>query len=246
MYNWYENDIFWEVMAPKLFDTKPLSETLQEVDQIISLLKLSPNSTVLDLCCGQGRHSLELAKRGFKVTGVDRTLEYLEKANAKANQQSLSIEFMQEDMRKFKRLHRFDAIIIMYTSFGYFEEHKDNMQVLHNCYYSLKDSGSLLIDLMGKEVVARIFCECESYKLNGSSYIEERKVSEDWSWMENRWIIQKDNNKQEFKLSHWLYSANELSNMLMDTGFSSIKIFGNLKGALYNHKAERLVALARK
>jgi SAM-dependent methyltransferase len=188
MSKWYENDIFWEVMAPKLFGKKPLLETIQEVDQIISLLKLNPNSNILDLCCGQGRHSLELSRRGFNVTGVDRTLKYLEKAKAEVNQQSLSIEFIQDDMRKFKRLNYFDAIIIMYTSFGYFEEHNDNLRVLHNSNDSLKDNGLLLIDLMGKEIVARIFCERESYEINGISYIEERRVTNNWSWLENRWI----------------------------------------------------------
>jgi SAM-dependent methyltransferase len=246
MCKWYENDIFWEVMAPKIFGKKQLAETIQEVDQIISLLRLSPNLTVLDLCCGQGRHSLELAKRGFKVTGVDRTLKYLEKAKAEAIRQSLPIEFIKEDMLKFKRLNYFDATLIMYTSFGYFEEHNDNMQVLHNSYDSLKHDGVFLIDLMGKEIVARIFCERESYEINGTSYIEERRVTNNWSWIENRWIMIKDNDRQEFRLSHWLYSAGELSKMLNDTGFSSIKIFGNLNGASYDQTAERLIAVARK
>jgi cyclopropane fatty-acyl-phospholipid synthase-like methyltransferase len=246
MFKWYENAEFWEVMAPKLFGAEKIAETKQEIDQIISLLKITAGSTVLDLCCGQGRHSLELARRDFNTTGVDRTLKYLEKAKDEAKEQNLSIEFIEDDMRHFKRLDYFNAIIIMYTSFGYFEEHNENMQVLHNCYYSLKDNGSLLIDLMGKEVVARIFCERESYQLNGSTYIEERKVSKDWSWMENRWIKQTDNSRQEFKLSHWLYSANELSIMLKEVGFRITKFFGNLGGDPYDHTAQRLIALASK
>jgi len=243
---WYEDDNFWEVMAPKLFGEKLLIDTKQEVEQIISLLEIAPDSKVLDLCCGQGRHSLELTRRGFITTGVDRTSKYLEKAKSDANEQNLSIEFIRDDMRYFRRSHYFDAVIIMYTSFGYFNEPLENMQVLHNSYDSLKENGSLLIDLMGKEIVARIFCERESYELNGITYIEERKVTNNWNWIENRWIMIKDNNRQEFRLSHWLYSANELSRMFKDAGFSSIKIFGNLEGSPYDHKAERLIALARK
>ena len=126
------------------------------------------------------------------------------------------------------------------------EEPNENMQVLHNFYNSLKNNDSLLIDLMGKEIVARIFCERECYELNGTTYIEERKVTNDWNWMENRWISLNDNNRQEFKLAHWLYSANELSIMLKDAGFRFTKIFGNLGGAPYDHTAQRLIALARK
>lgn len=246
MDNWYEDDNFWEVLAPRLFGEKQLDETKQEVDQIISLLEIPLRSKILDLCCGQGRHSLELASKGFIITGVDRTLKYLEKAKSDANAKNLSVEFILDDMRHFKRLNYFDAVIIMYTSFGYFSNPIDNMQVLHNAYNSLKENGSLLIDLMGKEIVARIFSVRDCYELNGTTYIEERKVTNNWNWIENRWIMIKDNIKQEFRLSHWLYSANELSIMLNDAGFSFVKILGNLRGAPYNHTAQRLIALARK
>jgi ubiquinone/menaquinone biosynthesis C-methylase UbiE len=233
-------------MAPKIFGEKQLAETEQEVDQIISLMEINSGSKVLDLCCGQGRHSLELTKKGFNTTGVDRTSKYLEKAKSDAHKKNFDVEFIKDDMRHFKRLDYFNAVIIMYTSFGYFKDHYDNMKVLENSLNSLKDNGSLLIDVMGKEVVARIFCERECYELNGATYIEERKVTNDWSWMENCWIQMKDNKRQEFRLKHWLYSANKLRKMLKDIGFSLVKIFGNLSGAPYDHTAQRLIAIAQK
>lgn len=246
MTDWYNIDEFWDVMSHKLFAEKNPAETKKEIDQIIHLTGITPDSHILDLCCGLGRHSLELAKRGFKVTGVDRTVQYLEKAKSEASEKDLSIEFIKDDMRNFKRANYFNAIIIMYTSFGYFEEHNDNMKVLYNSHSSLKKNGFLLIDLVGKEILQRKFTERETFELEGITYIEERKVINNWSRIENRWIMLKDNLQKEFNLSHWLYSENELRKMLTDAGFSSVKIFGDLEGKKYDENAERLIAIAVK
>jgi len=243
---WYNNDEFWDVMSHKLFAVKDPAETKKEIEQIISLTGITPGSKLLDLCCGQGRHSLEFARRGYKVTGVDRTKRYLEKAKKEAARENLSVEFIEDDMTDFKRKIYFNAIITMYTSFGYFEEHNDNMKVLYNSYSSLKKKGLLLIDVVGKEILQRKFTERESFELDGITYIEERKVINNWSRIENRWIMLKDNLQKEFKLSHWIYSENELKKMLSNAGFSSVKIFGDLAGKKYDENAERLIAIAVK
>lgn len=246
MTDWYDIDEFWDVMSHKLFAEKIPAETKKEIDQIISLTGISPNSTILDLCCGLGRHSLELAERGFEVTGVDRTVQYLEKAKSEASEKDLSIEFIRDDMRNFKRANYFNAIIIMYTSFGYFEDQTENMKVLRNSFSSLKEKGLLLIDVVGKEILQRKFNDRESFELDGITYIEERKVINNWSRIENRWIILKDNIQKEYKLSHWIYSENELNKMLSSAGFSSVKIFSDLAGKKYDENAERLIAIAVK
>jgi ubiquinone/menaquinone biosynthesis C-methylase UbiE len=246
MTDWYDIDEFWDVMSHKLFAEKNPAETKKEIEQIISLTGITPNFKILDLCCGQGRHSLELAKRGFEVTGVDRTVQYLEKAKSETSKQNFSIEFIKDDMRNFKRANYFNAIIIMYTSFGYFEDQNENIKVLHNSFISLKKKGLLLIDVVGKEILQRKFTERESFELDGITYIEERKVINNWSRIENRWIMLKDNLQKEFKLSHWVYSENELKKMLSNAGFSSVKIFGDLTGKKLDENAERLIAIAVK
>ena len=86
---WYEDDDFWEVMGPKLFSEDHWKKAPEEVQKIIALLGIEPVAHVLDLCCGPGRHSLELARRGFTVTAVDRTLRYLEDAKKRAEQENL-------------------------------------------------------------------------------------------------------------------------------------------------------------
>jgi SAM-dependent methyltransferase len=182
-----------------MFHERRWEKAQEEVANITSLLKASPGASVLDLCCGPGRHSLQLARSGFSVTGVDRTRTYLQKARKQAETEGLKIEFIQDDMRSFCRPGGFDAAINLFTSFGYFEDVNDDRRVAANVYRSLKEKGVFLIDIMGKEVLARIFRERDWYELDNTMVLEERKVCANWSWMESRWLMIKDGKIDEFR-----------------------------------------------
>jgi len=160
--------------------------------------------------------------------------------------EGLKVEFVQSDMRTFCRPDAFDAVVNLFTSFGYFEDPEDDRQVAMNMYRSLKPGGAFLIDMMGKEVLARIFRERDWYEEDGVLVLQERKVSKSWSWMENRWIIFKDDNRTELNLSHRIYSAVELTSLLAECGFTHVDAYGNLEGSAYDHLARRLVVVARK
>ncbi len=246
MKTWHDDDDFWETMAAFMFDEERLSSTPVEIDQVLALLDLGPDSAVLDLCCGPGRHSLELARRGLHVTGVDRTTAYLKKARKQARSEGLDVKFVQEDMRCFCKPDTFDSAMMMFTSFGYFEEPDENMAVLVNTYRSLKEQGTLIIDVMGKEVLARIFGERDWHEQDGVIFLQEHKISKNWSWMENRWIMLDGQKRREFEVSHWIYSAAELTTILAGCGFSSVDVYGDFDGAPYDHKARRLITVAHK
>ena len=243
---WHEQDTFWEEWAPIMFPERRWEETAEEVANIISLLNIGEAASVLDLCCGPGRHSLQLARQGFSVTAVDRTKMYLERACKQAETEGLAIEFIQDDMRKFCRPGSFDVAINLFTSFGYFEDMNDDRQVAANVYHSLKEKGVFLIDIMGKEVLARIFRERNWYELDNIMVLQEHKVCANWSWIENRWLMIKDGKTDEWKVSHRLYSAAELAALLSDCGFKAIDVYGDLVGAPYDHAAKRLVLVAHK
>jgi len=243
---WYEDDLFWETVAPVLFSERRWSDAPTEVEDVVSLLGISPGAKVLDLCCGVGRHSLELARRGFHVTGVDKTAPYLETARRQAKAEGLGIEFVQDDMRTFCRPDAFDAVVNLFTSFGYFEDLEDDRQVVMNLYRSLRGGGAFLLDLMGKEVLARVFQERHWHEEEGLIVLQEVAVSENWGWVENRWIIVQNGEKREFKISHRLYSAAELSALLRECGFDRVDVYGDVKGAPYDHMAKRLVAVAHR
>lgn len=213
---------------------------------IVSLLKIDPGASILDLCCGPGRHSLELSRCDFSLTGVDRTKSYLEKARKQAETEGLKVEFIQEDMRSFCKSNTFDVVINLFTSFGYFEDIKDDKKVITNLYRSLKDKGIFLIDTMGKEVLARVFCERNWQEVDNNIVLEERKICKNWSWIDNRWILIKDGKKEEYKISHRIYSAVELTALLNECDFNSIDAYRDLTGKPYDHMAKRLILVAHK
>jgi len=139
---WFEDDTLWESLESFLFSQLRSSETtVREAEQILTLLHPPQRASVLDLCCGPGRHSLEFARHGFQVTGVDRTARYLDTARAAATREGLTVEFVQGDMRHFQRPDAFDVALNLFTSFGYFEDEEDNLQVLRNLHESLAGCG---------------------------------------------------------------------------------------------------------
>lgn len=246
MKRWHENDNFWEDFAPKIFMEEQWAHAAQDVTNIISLLHIQKDDRILDLCSGPGRHSLELSRRGYAVTAVDRTSKYLAELREKANKENLTLEIIQEDMRNYLNPASFNVVLNLFTSFGYFETEEENINVLENIHTSLKEKGQLIIELMGKEVLARIFRERDWHEKDGVIYLEERKLSNNWSWITNRWIKIEGNRRREYTVTHRLYSGIELVNILKSIGFSDIKLHGSLSGIPYDNNAERLVAVATK
>lgn len=243
---WHEQDSFWETVpmfSQQLWEIAP-----KEVDSVVSILGIETGAAVLDLPCGVGRHSLELARRGYRVTGVDRTAAYLCEAGEKAAAEGLELELVQADMREFVRPGAFDAALNLYTSFGYFEDPAEDRRVAENFYRSLKPGGALIMEMMGKEVLARIFLPRDWQELpDGSLFLQERKVTDDWSWMENRWILVKDGQRKEFAVGHRIYDGAGLKALLLDVGFESVTLYGGrIEQSPYDNAAQRLMAVARK
>jgi len=243
---WHEQDEFWEVMFPKLFGKFRWEVASVEVDHIISLLDLKPDCSILDLCCGPGRHSLEFARRGYSVTAVDRTQYYIESARQKARDEGLDIQFIAEDMRSFNRSGVFDVVLNLFTSFGYFDDQQDDELVLQNINMSLKPGGTVIFEMMGKEILARVFRPRDWYEEDGVFFLEDRKPIDGWTRMQNRWLVIDENGHNEAKFSHRLFSGGEMKLLLEKNGFHSIKLYGHLEGIPYDHNAVRLVVVAEK
>ena len=170
----------------------------EEAASAIGLVGMAPGSDVLDFCCGPGRHSLAFARQGLRVTGVDRTAPYLDRARDRAQKEGLDIEFVEEDVRRFCRAGAFDYAVSLFTSFGYFEDPSDDRTLLQNIYASLRPGGRLLMDMSGKEVVARAFQPRSwSEPELGLYFLEERCPAEGWEAIDNRWILIKDGQIRE-------------------------------------------------
>ena len=196
--------------------------------------------------CGVGRHAVELAGRGFEVTGVDATNRYLETARGRAEAAGVDLEFVEADMREFVRPGAFDLVLNVYTSFGYFEDPADDRRTARNFHESLADGGRLVMSLTSKEVIAGKFRKRTWSEQDGTYLLEEHEVQDDWSWMENRWVVVEDGETREFEVSHRLYSARELSALLESVGFDEVDVYGDWSGAPFDQDAERLVVVAEK
>lgn len=246
MTEWFEDESFWIETYPFMFSEEKFKAAVEEVDKILQLIDLK-GTAILDLCCGPGRYSVELAKRGLAVTGVDRSPFLLDKAKARAKAEGVGIEWIQQDMREFVRSEAYDFVLSMFTSFGYFDNKDDDLRVLYNILSSLKPGGIFLIDVMGKERLARIFQPTTSEKLpDGSLLVQRHEIFDDWTRVRNEWIVMKDGEVQSFKFHHTIYSGQELRDRLEGVGFREVKLFANLDGKEYGLDAQRLIAVGKK
>ena len=147
--------------------------TGKEVDYFSELLRLSPNDKILDLCCGQGRHSLELARRGFRnVEGLDRSHYLIQRAKAQAKKEGLALKFREGDARRLPYpSDTFDAVMLLGNSFGYFETVQDDLRVLTEIFRVLKPWGRFLIDVADGE------------------YLREHFQSRSWEWIDKNLFV---------------------------------------------------------
>jgi len=244
--SWHDQDKFWELFEPFLFTEDRQSRAKEEVTNFEKLLKIKQNDRILDLCCGIGRHSLELSRRDFDVVGVDRTSHFIEKARQKAEEKELKGEFVVGDMREYCEPNSYDVVINMFGSFGYFDDYDDDRKVLKNMYTSLRTGGRCLIETMGKEILAREFQEKDWFEDGDTIMLAERKPIKNWSRIQTRWILIKGNRRVEHTLSLRSYSATELSSLFFECGFSMVQVYGDLEGIDYDHEAKRLVVIGHK
>ncbi len=243
MSDWHEDNEFWDLFGGTMFDAAAREKAEGQVEELERLLGMEPGMRVLDLCCGPGRHSLPLARLGYRVLGVDRTVRYLEEARERADEEGLDLDLAHADMREFVEPGGFDVAINMLTSFGYFEDPAEDTRIVGHLFESLVPGGRVLFDTMGKEIVARIFERREWRERDGDFYLYERRILDDWSWIENRWIRIDVDERHEYTVGHRLYSALEFKRLLSDGGFADVKAYGGLDGRPYDHEAERLVVV---
>ena len=246
MSEWFEDESLWIETYPFTFSEQRFAMAEEEVSKIIAMMDFHGTS-VLDLCCGPGRHAIVLAKRGCAVTAVDRSKFLLEKAAERAKAEGVRVEFLQEDMRNFARPAAYDLALNFFTSFGYFNDREDDVKVLRNIYASLKPTGVCLLEMISKEWLAKHLLATSSMQApDGSLRVERHEIFDDWSRIRNEWIFIKEGRTKVFKFHHTIYSGQELKDRLYQVGFKRVKLFGDLDGNEYGVNARRLVAAAWK
>lgn len=245
--SWYTKEEDWILKRSIIFNKDLVRLTFIEIERMLKLLgNVQDIHQVLDLCCGIGRHSIQLARHGFSVTGVDITKPYLDIARVNAEKANLPIQFVQSDMQDFCRPNSFDLIVNLCTSFGYLNDIEDDIKVLRNMYTSLTAKGRFVIEILGKEVIAATFQKHQELEFDGYKVVANCKILDDWSMLELKRTIIKDDVEQEITAYHRLYSATELKQYLKEIGFKHIEVYGDFAGSPYNSDAKAMILICEK
>ncbi len=246
MSEWFEDEIFWRVFHPILFPESKFAEADLEIKKLLTLIDFQ-GQEVLDLCCGTGRHAIALAKLGMDVTAVDCTAFLLNLAQERAAKENVKVEWVHQDIREFHPTHQYDLVINWMTSLGYFEKESENLNVLDLAYTSLKKGGVAVLDLIGKEIVAKNFKADASMQFeDGTVLVERQKITDDWCRLNNEWIVIDNGEAQTYSFSHSIYTGRELKGYLLSAGFREVKLFGSLDGTAYGPDSSRLITVAYK
>jgi D-alanine-D-alanine ligase len=204
------------------------ANTEADIDAVIAGVDLSPNDRVLDLCCGQGRHAIELARRGFRcMTGVDLSHYLIELARQRARTVGAEVSFIEGDARHCALHDRtFDCVTILGNSFGYFEATEEDAALLRRAHDLLRQGGRLALDLVDGDWLRAHF-ERRSWEwLDGRLLVcRERSLSKDGERLITReMVLDADRGVIADRFfAERLYSRTAIAALLESVGFWKIR-----------------------
>jgi SAM-dependent methyltransferase len=221
--------------------------TKKEVDLVVRLLDLKPGAKVLDLCCGYGRHCVEMAQRGYRVTGYDLSKFFISKARKTTRELGLKIDFLEGDMRMLPFKNEFDAVINMFTSFGFFEKEEDDLKVLKGVSKALKPNGAFFLDTINREALVRNFRPKHWMKRKGFVMLEEGFLDLFLGrWESTRTLIFEDDRRRNYSISLRAYCLVEFINLLKQARLALEGVYGDFDSNQYTIDSPRMIVVARK
>ena len=221
----------------------------REAEFIRTALQLLPGEEVLDLACGHGRHALPLARRGIRMTGLDRSERYIEMARAKAA--DLPIEFVVADMRTLEFDERFDAAYCYYTSFGFFDD-ATNFDVLCRIGRALRRGGRFLLDTANREIhCSKEPAHQEFSEIKGEDGPRVLLCSSTFDVKTGRSnatikMFAPDASHEEMSFSVRLYTLPELRWLLGQAGMEFERAYGDCDASAFQISSPRLITVAIK
>ena len=200
--------------------------TPQEVDHIVELFELEPGAEILDCPCGHGRISNPLAERGFRVTGLDATEVFIERAREDAAKRGVEVEYVHGDMRELPWRDRFDGLLNWFTSFGYFSD-EENKAVLRGFHHALKPGGRLVLETQN---ITRILLNAQPVHVVGErgddvTFDRWELDVESSRFRTERVIIREGRARKTHFTVRW-FSPPELRAWLEEAGFENVSFPG--------------------
>jgi SAM-dependent methyltransferase len=215
-----------------------------DVETIWRVLAPVDGAEVLDLGCGHGRIANRLARRGLRVTGLDATPVFLERARHDADRLGVSVEYVEGDMRAIPWADQFDVVVCWFTSFGYFDD-EQNRIVLAGAHRALRPGGRLLVELNHKDGLLPRFLPATVQELEGDIQIETHEY-EPLTSRANRWrVMIRDGKIRRAFFFTRLFSFTELRDWLLQAGFQAVEGYAGDGGPL-TASAPRMILVATK
>ena len=242
---WWET-FFDEDFARLGLDAIEPDRTRRETEFIIDALRLKKGSRVLDLGCGVGRHSLELARRGFKgVTGLDFSKPSLERAVARAGREGLPVRFIEGDMRLIPFDGELNAVFSFFTSFGYFDDPKEDERAIASVAKALKRGGRFLLEVANRDFIVRHFQPRGWTEHDGEFVLEDRTFDLSTSINHGEWVFVTRQGPVRREVRVRLYSLHELIAMLGRNGLRFKEAWGTLdkQPLTFDHSRQKIVAV---
>jgi len=203
------------------------ANTRADVDSLVHVCGLKEGDAVLDLCCGQGRHSLELARRGFRgVTGLDRSRYLVRLARKRSERLKLGVSFREGDARKFRfRDKQFDCVALFGNSFGYFEREEDDLAVLQAAFRVMKSGARIFLDVVDGDWMRLNFTARSWEWIDQNHFVcRERALAEDNVRLISREVIthaERGVIVDQFYAER-LYRFEDLKALLLKAGFENV------------------------
>jgi SAM-dependent methyltransferase len=227
-------------------DVFPPEATAAEVEGIVRLLELAAGARVLDLACGHGRHAIPFAARGFDVTGYDLSEVMLERASADAAARGVAVRWVRGDMRALPFDGEFDAVINIFTAFGYFADDEEDVETLRRVRRALAPGGRFLMEMLHRDgLPARFQPHLEYTTSNGA------QVTRDYVWDLARDVIddrvrlvRPDGTRAEYATSLRVRSLRELLALVRRAGLEPVAWYGGLDGSTLQPSSRRLVLVS--
>ena len=225
-----------------LYSNRDEQEAARFIGNLTKKLKLPKGAKLLDLACGKGRHSITLNKLGFNVLGADLSPNSISIAKKSKTD---GLEFIVQDMRKPIENKEFDAVLNLFTSFGYFDDLNDNERVISSVRSMLKNNGIFLIDFMNAEYIIDTLIEKEVKTVNSIEFEIERRydgehIFKDIRFNDRNQVFHFTERVQALKLKHF-------ETLLTNNDFEILRTFGDFDLNPFDEKtSDRLIIVSQK
>ena len=229
---------FWQAVVPE-------ETTRAEADFLEKHLRFGPESRVLDVPCGAGRHAIELAARGHRLTGVDISREFLVAARAGALARGVTVDWRQAEMRDLPWSSEFDAAYCAGSSFGFLGDQGD-AAFLRAVSRALKPGGRFVADFKAAESILPNFREQYEMRVGEIEFRARNSYDPIQGTMESSYTVTRGERTEKKRAVHRIYTAREIFRMLSDAALSACETFGSLDGDPFRLGSPTLMVVARR